>query len=94
MSFFVNNVAGSLAGTQQQGQVASKKLRRQEEEDRRRGRVRDEFERSVDRVLEADAVRSAKDSTQEESREDQTEHNVEYHRRHDPDAPGGIDLSA
>ena len=94
MTGAVNNVAGSLAGQQGQGGVARRAVRKQDEQAERRRGVRDEFKKTIGEVLEADAVRSAKDSTQEESNEDRQEHDVGYHKRDEGDDPKRLDLSA
>ncbi len=93
MTGAINNVAASsVAGAPQQTRSAAKENRKADETDERRKRVRDEFRKSVDEALEADAVRSVKDPTQEESREDREEHDVGYHKK---DGDGKrLDLSA
>ena len=93
MTGAVNNVAASsIAGAPQQTRSAAKENRKADEADARRKGIRDEFKKSVDEALEADAVRSVKDSTQEESREDREEHDVGYHKK-DGENPR-LDLSA
>lgn len=94
MTGAVNNVAGSLAGTQGQGNIAKREIRKKDDEAERRRGIRDEFKKTIGQVLESDAVRSAKDSTQEESNEDRREHDVGYHRRNEGDEGGRLDLSA
>ena len=94
MTGAVNNVAGSLAGSQGQGNIASRSIRKQDDQAERRRGIRDEFKKTIGEVLEADAVRNAKDSTQEESNEDRQEHDVGYHKRDEGEDPKRLDLSA
>lgn len=94
MTGAVNNVAGSLAGTQGQSNIAKREIRKKDDEAERRRGIRDEFKKTIGQVLEADAVRNAKDSTQEESNEDRQEHDVAYHKRNDGEDPKRLDLSA
>jgi len=82
MTGAVNNVAASsIAGAPQQSRAGVVDKRKAEEADERRKSIRDEFKKSVDEALHAEAVRSAKDPSQEESREDREEHDVGYHKR-------------
>ncbi len=94
MTGAVNNIAGSLAGSQNQSSVASRAIRKQDDETERRRGIRDEFKKTIGEVLEADAVRSAKDSTQEESAGDRQENDVGYHKRDKGQDPERLDLSA
>jgi Mg-chelatase subunit ChlI len=94
MTGAINNIAGSLAGTQGQANVGKREIRKQDEQAERRRGVRDEFKKTIGQVLEADAVRSAKDSTQEESNEDRQEHDVGYHKPDEGEDPQRLDLSA
>lgn len=94
MTGAINNIAGSLAGTQGQANVGKREIRKQDEQAERRRGVRDEFQKTIGEVLEADAVRNAKDSTQEESNEDRREHDVGYHKRDEGEDPKRLDLSA
>ncbi len=95
MTGAINNVAASsIAGAPQQSRSVSKENRKADEAEARRKGIRDEFKKSVNEALEADAVRSAKDPTQEESREDREEHDVGYHKRDDGGEQTRIDLSA
>jgi len=74
MSWAVHNIAGSVAGTQQQARVTKREVERKEPAKARR--ARDEFDQSTDasEVEHAEAVRSLKDNTQEEAHEDRQEH--------------------
>lgn len=93
MTGAINNVAASsIAGAPQQSRAVSKENRKAEDAEARRKAARDEFRKSVDEALHADAVRNAKDATQEESQEDREEHDVGYHKR-SGDGPH-LDLSA
>ncbi|USN99367.1 MAG: hypothetical protein H6810_01435 [Phycisphaeraceae bacterium] len=75
MSWAVNNVAGSVAGTQQQARVSKRDVDRKEPAKQKR-QFRDEFNQLAEtsEADHADAVRSLKDNTQEEAHEDRQEH--------------------
>ncbi|MEZ6244250.1 MAG: hypothetical protein R3B57_14540 [Phycisphaerales bacterium] len=95
MTGAVNNVAASsIAGAPQQSRSVSKENKKADEADARRKAIRDEFKKSVDEALAADAVRSAKDPSQEESREDHEEHDVGYHKHDGDGEQKRLDLSA
>jgi hypothetical protein len=74
MGFAVHNIAGSIAGTQQQARVTNRDAERKEPAKARR--ARDEFDQAAEasEVEHADAVRSLKDNSQEETHEDRREH--------------------
>ncbi|HHN78268.1 MAG TPA: hypothetical protein ENK11_06305 [Phycisphaerales bacterium] len=75
MGIAVNNVAASVAGTQQQGRVTKRDVEHKAPARQKRG-YRDEFNQLVE-TSEADhidAVRSLKDNSQEEAHEDRQEH--------------------
>ncbi len=78
MSWAVNNVAGSLAGTQNAARVVKRDLDKKKPASSRRA-DRDEFNHVAEttEVEHAEAVRSLKDNTQEETREDRREHGGE-----------------
>lgn len=78
MSWAVNNVAGSLAGTQNAARVVKRDLDKKKPAGSRRA-DRDEFNHIAEatEVEHAEAVRSLKDNTQEEAHEDRREHGGE-----------------
>lgn len=75
MDIAVNNIASSVAGTQQQGRVTKRDVERKEPARQKRG-YRDEFNQLAEtsEAENIDAVRSLKDNTQEEAHEDRQEH--------------------
>ena len=75
MSWAVNNLAGSLAGTQNAVNIAKKNLDKKKPVDTRRA-DRDEYNHVAEatEVEHSEAVRSLKDNSQEETREDRREH--------------------
>lgn len=75
MGWAVNNVAGSVAGTQQQGRVTKRDVERKEPA-REKRQFRDEFDQLAEtsEAEHTDAVRSLKDNSQEEAHEDRREH--------------------
>ena len=75
MGIAVNNVAASVAGTQQQGRVTKRDVERKEPARQKRG-YRDEFNQLAEtgEADHIDAVRSLKDNSQEEAHEDRQEH--------------------
>ena len=78
MSWAVNNVAGSLAGTQNAAKVVKRDLDKKKPVNTRKA-DRDEFNlvQEATETEHAEAVRSLKDNTQEETREDRREHGGE-----------------
>lgn len=78
MSWAVNNVAGSLAGTQNAAKVAKRETDKKKPVNTRKA-DRDEFNHVAEatETEQAEAVRSLKDNTQEEAREDRREHGGE-----------------
>lgn len=79
MTGAINNLAASAAGAPVSSQKGVRDKRKADaEEARRRDDVRDRFDKRVSEVEEIDAIRTAKDATQEESREDREEHSVGY----------------
>lgn len=75
MSWAVNNLAGSLAGTQNAANVVKKDIDKKKPVNTRRA-DRDEYNHVAEatEVEHSEAVRSLKDNTQEETREDRREH--------------------
>lgn len=74
MTAALYNVAGSLSGTLPAGRVAKRDVERKEPA--RAGRFRDEYDQltQATEAEHAEAVRSLKDNSQEETREDRREH--------------------
>ena len=75
MSWAVNNVAGSLAGTSNAAKVVKRELDKKTPVNTRKAE-RDEFTHVAEatEVEHAEAVRSLKDNSQEEAHEDRREH--------------------
>lgn len=75
MSWAVNNLAGSLAGTQNAAKVVKRELDKKKPVNTRRA-DRDEYNHVAETtgVEHAEAVRSLKDNSQEETHEDRREH--------------------
>ena len=75
MSWAVNNVAGSLAGTQNAAKVATRDVEKRKPAPNRRADV-DAYDHVAEatEVEHAEAVRSLKDNSQEEAHEDRREH--------------------
>lgn len=75
MSWAVNNLAGSVAGTQNAGRVVKRDLDKKKPVNNRRS-DHDEYNHVAEatEVEHAEAVRSLKDNTQEETHEDRREH--------------------
>lgn len=75
MSWAVNNVAGSLAGTQNAAKVAKRDVEKRKPAPNRRADA-DAYDHVAEatEVEHAEAVRSLKDNSQEEAHEDRREH--------------------
>lgn len=78
MTWAVNNLAGSLAGVQNAAHVAKREIDKKKPVNTRRA-DRDEYNHVAEatEVEHAEAVRSLKDNSQEEAREDRREHGGE-----------------
>ena len=78
MSWAVNNVAGSLAGTSNAAKVVKRDLDKKKPVNTRKAE-RDEFNHVAEatEVEHAEAVRSLKDNSQEEAHEDRREHGTD-----------------
>ena len=82
MSWAVNNVAGSLAGTQNAASIAKRSIDKKKPVNTRKA-DRDEFNHVAEatEVEHAEAVRSLKDNSQEEAHEDRREHGGQAERQ-------------
>ena len=79
MTGAINNLASSLAGAPASSNAASHKQQAEEtDKARRKGRVRDSYNASVEHVEQIDSVRSLADADQEEANEDRQEHQIGY----------------
>jgi len=99
MTGAINNLASSLAGAPVSSNAASRKQQAEEtDKARRKGRVRDSYDASVEHVEQIDAVRSLADADQEEANEDRQEHQIGYKpqggRHHRTDDRPRLDLNA
>jgi hypothetical protein len=79
MSWAVNNVAGSLAGTQNAAKIAKRDVEKRKPAPNRRA-DNDAYDHVAEatEVEHAEAVRSLKDNTQEETHEDRREHGEDF----------------
>tara|TARA_Y100001933_G_scaffold181842_1_gene180309 strand:+ start:376 stop:735 length:360 start_codon:yes stop_codon:yes gene_type:complete len=92
MSWAVNNVAGSLAGTQNAARVVKRDVEKRKPAPNRRADA-DAYDHVAEatEVEQAEAVRSLKDNSQEEAHEDRREHGTDHalpaHDERAPDQP-------
>ncbi len=95
MSWAVTNTAAGLAGVHQQAEQVVKKDAKPAAERPRRRDIRDRFDPLAEPTAteKSDAVRSMKDNSQEETREDREEHDG-YSPAHEDAARPKLDLEA
>ena len=96
MTGAINNLAASHAGAPLTSHQAVKEKRREETRVAEKRRARDAYEPVVTEVEAGEAVRTAEDSTQEQTREDHQQHAVGYEPtgRAMTDRSPRVDLSA